>query len=449
MKQTILICTIALSAVAANARTWTTTTGRAVEAKVVRIKPDRTVILKTTRGKVVTAPFDTFVEEDIEYLETRLALPFELHSVSWQKMNEIFGIEIWRDSFLWDDPTAEVGARLEMDKESTTDFMENYRTYPLGEKKVLTEPVYTTALYGGPKYADSLSFVFLNQGDLYCEGNYVNPDVLKTIRETGMRLRDYLIPVLGKPKRDSLGSGEMREKVWRWDWNGHAILLSLQEEQYIALRIIPVARAENGGRNAKVSDADLEHRLATCVERRGNDDVVVCNIPMVDQGPKGYCVPATWERYLRYLDIPADMYLLALAGNTGLGGGTSIQQMMDAADNIISSNGRKLKKINTAPTVANISRYIDRGLPIMWTLKTTPEFRKAIYENTARRKGEEPEKKKYDSGYGYHICLIIGYNKRTGEIATSDSWGADFAERWVPLEEIRKATVGGMSVIRW
>ena len=32
-------------------------------------------------------------------------------------------------------------------------------------------------------------------------------------------------------------------------------------------------------------------------------NVVVTDIPMVDQGPKGYCVPATWERYLRYLGI--------------------------------------------------------------------------------------------------------------------------------------------------
>jgi len=34
-----------------------------------------------------------------------------------------------------------------------------------------------------------------------------------------------------------------------------------------------------------------------------------------------------------------------------------------------------------------------------------------------------------------HLCMIIGYNSRTKEIATSDSWGKEFAERWLTLEE--------------
>jgi hypothetical protein len=35
---------------------------------------------------------------------------------------------------------------------------------------------------------------------------------------------------------------------------------------------------------------------------------------MVDQGPKGYCVPATFERAMRTMGIDADMYLLAMVG---------------------------------------------------------------------------------------------------------------------------------------
>ena len=34
-----------------------------------------------------------------------------------------------------------------------------------------------------------------------------------------------------------------------------------------------------------------------------------------------------------------------------------------------------------------------------------------------------------------HVCMIIGYNKQTGEIAVSDSWGPEYAERWVTPEE--------------
>ena len=98
-------------------------------------------------------------------------------------------------------------------------------------------------------------------------------------------------------------------------------MLSLQEGKYAALRIMPIARADRSGRVGKITEGDLKKRMASCVERRDNGDVIIRNIPMVDQGPKGYCSPATWERYLRYMEIPADMYLLALAARTRTGGG--------------------------------------------------------------------------------------------------------------------------------
>ena len=34
-----------------------------------------------------------------------------------------------------------------------------------------------------------------------------------------------------------------------------------------------------------------------------------------------------------------------------------------------------------------------------------------------------------------HVVLIIGYNKDTNEIAFSDSWGDDYKERWITLQE--------------
>jgi hypothetical protein len=34
-----------------------------------------------------------------------------------------------------------------------------------------------------------------------------------------------------------------------------------------------------------------------------------------------------------------------------------------------------------------------------------------------------------------HICIIHGYNKKTGEIAFTDSWGERYKERWVAVEE--------------
>jgi len=450
----ISIMTLLMAATPIHARTWTDTQGREVEAEVVKVNPNKTVVLKTARGKTVTVPFNTFVAADVAHLEQLLSSKGRggLHTVPWSKLNEVFGVEIWQDDLLWDDPTDAAAKRMELKKESKTAFAENHRAYPLGKHKILGEPVYAAALYGGADNVDSLSFIFLNQGDIPIKippGRELPPAILREIAEkiedSGMRVHDALVPILGKPERDSLGKGALREKVWRWDWNGHAIMLSLQEGKYAALRIMPTERADHAGRAGRIKDDELKKRMAACVERRDNGDVVIGNIPMVDQGPKGYCSPATWERYLRYLDIPVDMYLLALGANTGVGGGTYGQDMIDATENIIGSNGRKLSTYDTKLTVKRIAQQIDKGLPIMWSFMSTPAFQQAANDNTARRNGKEIKKKlagqTEDTSSGGHICLIIGYNAKTDEVAISDSWGSRFSERWVMIDAIQESSV--------
>lgn len=89
----------------------------------------------------------------------------------------------------------------------------------------------------------------------------------------------------------------------------------------------------------------------------------------------------------------------------------------------------------------------------MWRLISTPAFQQTANDNTARRNGKEIKERlagqAEDTGSGGHICLIIGYNKQTGEIAISDSWGARFAERWVPVANMEAASNGNMNIIRW
>ncbi|GDY18594.1 hypothetical protein LBMAG55_19170 [Verrucomicrobiota bacterium] len=60
------------------------------------------------------------------------------------------------------------------------------------------------------------------------------------------------------------------------------------------------------------------------------------------------------------------------------------------------------------------------------------------------RKGQKPLKPEREKG---HVCMIIGYNKETGEIAVSDSWGPKFEERWVLGSEAAQVSQGEMMVI--
>ena len=79
---------------------------------------------------------------------------------------------------------------------------------------------------------------------------------------------------------------------------------------------------------------------------KANGDVLIDNIPMVDQGPKGYCLPATFGRYLRYMQIPSDICILAMAGQTQVGGGTSLASIIDAVDDYVGSQNRSMKEVS-------------------------------------------------------------------------------------------------------
>ncbi|MDB6080560.1 MAG: hypothetical protein JWO82_4307, partial [Akkermansiaceae bacterium] len=47
----------------------------------------------------------------------------------------------------------------------------------------------------------------------------------------------------------------------------------------------------------------------------------------------------------------------------------------------------------------------------------------------------------------YHICMIVGYNEATNELAVSDSWGASYERRWVPCTVANWASSGGLFMI--
>ena len=437
------------------ARVWTEKeSGRQIKADIVKVYSRREVVLKKENRQTITVPFDIFISADVEHLEYLLQHPNRglFHPVHWQEMNACFGIDLWQDEWLWDDNTSNTAHRLHIQFESKTDFMENYRGYMNGKINILSEPAYATALYGKEDQIDSFNIIFLNQGDAPYRDR---GEAREAIEAAAQRLEKTLRHLLGKPRRDSLGRDDMREKVWRWDWNHHALLLSHMEGKFVTLRIMSCERAERGGRNYKLGYNALRTRLASCVKTLHNGDVIIKNIPMINQGAKGYCSPATWERYLRYFDIPADMYLIAVVANTSAGGGTYTHEIKKAMQPLLSAYGRDLIELESHIEMDEIAKQIDRGLPLMWSFVSTPGFQAIANHNNAIRSGKEPEKPNLDIEAlefrrgGGHICMIIGYNRQTDECCITDSWGPKYNQRWVPMKHLREANTFSLSVLRW
>ena len=208
----------------------------------------------------------------------------------------------------------------------------------------------------------------------------------QTIQEDAEVIEHRLTQLLGEPERQQYGYGRaFRQLVERWDWNGHTFLLASKDGEYTNLKIITSSSADNRGRGERISDADLRRLSLDNLVREENGDVFISNIPMVDQGPKGYCVPATFERYLRYLRIPSDMYMLAMAGQTAVGGGTSLSKIIDAIKGFAASQNRSMKRMEEEIKIRTIQKHIDAGLPIIWTLFSSQEFNKFANSRTRER----------------------------------------------------------------
>ena len=207
-------------------------------------------------------------------------------------------------------------------------------------------------------------------------------------------------------------------------------------------------------------------------------DVYLRDVPMVDQGPKGYCVPATLERELRYFGIHGDMHELALALGTKYqgGGGTPVDEMVSGlsyadeyaklrrrdcfeysvANEMVLSwynmmaddlGANRISIADFAIVSAGDDLTDDAEVPLIdWdALKATMDRR--VLEKCREKDVQGREmllagvKESIDNGLpliwginrsmfseeryfsGGHMRMIVGYNETKEEILYSDSWG--------------------------
>lgn len=218
------------------------------------------------------------------------------------------------------------------------------------------------------------------------------------------------------------------------------------------------------------------------VKSNEEGDVYIANVPMVDQGSKGYCSVATAERVLRYFGQSIDEHEIAQMAETSAEGGTSTKAMISAVETI----GKKCR-LGKREIVAKLTDWEDGEkrlkeynkfakrlkkpeLNIMDYIKTEGnsrtfyigemeqamdakvlkamsmrdksgygKFIKGIREQTKRgvplfwsvRLGLYPESG-IPQNAGGHMRLIIGYNQEKGEVIYTDSWGAGHERKYMP-----------------
>lgn len=299
----------------------------------------------------------------------------------------------------------------------------------------------------------------------------------------------------GKAAKVSEKETGIKTRAWDWEWETGAIHLDSGSTggssknkkkpgapftaEFIRLNLGPDAAAiETGGARDAVAHSELKKNL----RHEENGDVWLDNVPMVDQGDKGYCVPASISRVFAYygMDGVDQHALAAICGSSGAQGtrtdnmeesmqqickkfpirivnlenkklrdyttfimdligrynktaksmgkdGISEQQgsqFFDVADPDVLLKTRAGKSSDVNKWMGDISKQINSGIPVLWCVTL------GIYKESVS----------LPQGRGGHMRLIIGYNKAEKTIIYTDSWGSGHERKSMPAAEAMSMT---------
>ncbi len=242
--------------------------------------------------------------------------------------------------------------------------------------------------------------------------------------------------------------------------------------EFVRLQITPPAKGVAALASAG-SASTPRFNAATHVQRDAvTGDTFIKDVPMVDQGQKGYCVVASTERVMRYYGGDVDANELAQIANSDAEGGTSQQAMIASLKKVaarLKVRVRELEKMEVkdildlikdynraakkegASQIPDQGRMLDMGAiyaamkgDVLRDARTKNKsdlsrFQRTVAEHTDKgipllwtvQLGILQDKNIPQSGGG-HMRLIIGYNAKTNDILFSDSWGAGHELKRMP-----------------
>lgn len=298
---------------------------------------------------------------------------------------------------------------------------------------------------------NGISFSLYNRGD---SGKIDATEFQRRLKLSGQKM-SALLGVRPSPRKANPTQGLLAEG-WTWvSAKGMAVLehnpeATQGEAEFLRLKIAPrtatgVFAASFQGRSSAVRLSELPKNVV----KSADGDVYIKGIPMVDQGPKGYCVVASAQRLFEYYGIPADQHQIAQVAGSDAEEGTGSHEMSAALGKIdyrfktrfkihaMAHEGALVTVNEREMTVGRdfsqdqfnklIRSSIDSGIPILWSL-------------VLGKYPEEPPISKQAAGG--HMRMITGYNDETGRIIFSDSWGAGHEMKRMTYEHAYKASSG-------
>lgn len=345
----------------------------------------------------------------------------------------------------------------------------------------------------GDDSMESMRVIVYSKGD---DGAASKENYLKMVDDAKAALTELTGVEPKKVKVDVKETG-VKVDCWEWTWESGAARMDAGytgefgkatkkgrknrgstepfEAEFIRVDFgADAAAIEHGGARDKVSRKALKGSI-----RKEEDGTVwLDGVTMVDQGQKGYCVPATLARVFAFYGMDGvDQHALAALCDSSADDGTSTLAMetamaaickkfpvklitvenyqqsmtalvepynkiakksgkqqlnmyqtppMDVADPELLLQARAGKKSQVKKWLGVIKKHIDSGSPVVWGV-TLGIYREEVPIPQTR---------------GGHMRLIIGYNMKEQKIIYSDSWGMGHEKKTIPAAEAAAMTTG-------
>ena len=337
------------------------------------------------------------------------------------------------------------------------------------------QPVCQTLVHFGQGKPTEICALFYNRGDL----GEINRAQYESL------LKNLIAAISAATKTAFVPRGKDATNAVRVDgvaWNTPSALYLLEysctktpqipfRAEFVRLRITPMEKPKSllersFAESKKEPFSGLKHvsRDAT------SGDVFIKDIPMVDQGQKGYSAVATAERVFRFYGIKVDENELAQLTDSSAVRGTNVSTMTQSLKKLTArfkirvrtiyeidfnaliadydESARRTKdvlidhstkdvsdlyaqmkpdilrqtraknRIGINTFARNVQSHVDRGIPILWSVML------GVLPN-----GSKP---KMPCGL---MRLIIGYNAKTDEVLFSDPWGFGHELKRIPTDD--------------
>jgi len=294
-----------------------------------------------------------------------------------------------------------------------------------------------------------VSVCFYHRGD---SGAMETADFERIFKTVGQSLNQ----ALKSAPRSVLNPSAGASKLVSWGWNTPQVVALLEHNDYSPrasggaagqpefLRLKLAAPSQADWTMGRLSTGVGRMGMAANVRKSADGDVHIANVPMVDQGDKGYCVAATCQRLFEYLRVPCDQHELANLVSVDAQSGVNIFSMQKSLKKVVGTyrvnfkthinpelyyDNRRQRRVSLQEFTGIVKEHIGKGVPLLWALEL------GKYK-------EDPPLPVSGQTIGGHMRMIIGYNEAKKHIIFSDTWGAGHELKRMDLPSAWECSIG-------